>query len=62
MVIDAVVKEEKIAVSEKEVDEYLTEMANKYGVSEEEFINEIGGKEYLKYDLEVRKAVEIITK
>lgn len=62
LVIDAVVKEEKIAVSEKEVDEYLTEMANKYGVSEEEFINEIGGKEYLKYDLEVRKAVEIITK
>ena len=62
LVIDAVVKEEKIEVSEKEVDEYLTEMANKYGVSEEEFINEIGGKEYLKYDLEVRKAVEIITK
>lgn len=62
LVIEAVVKEEKISVTDKEVDEYLTEMATKYNVTEEEFINEIGGKEYLKYDLEVRKAVEIITK
>ena len=37
-------------------------MAEKYKVSEEEFLNQIGGKDFLKYDLEVRKALEIITK
>lgn len=62
LVIEAVAKEEKIEVTEKETDDYLKEMAEKYNVSEEEFIAEIGGKEFLKYDLEVRKAVEIITK
>lgn len=62
LVIEAVVKEEKIEVSEKETEEYLKEMSTKYNVSEEEFLKEIGGKEFLKYDLEVRKAVEIITK
>lgn len=62
LVIEAVVKEEKIEVSEKETEEYLKEMSTKYNVSEEEFLKEIGGKEFLKYDLEVRKAIEIITK
>ena len=41
---------------------YSKEMAEKYKVSEEEFLNQIGGKDFLKYDLEVRKALEIITK
>lgn len=62
LVIEAVAKEEKIKVSESELNEYLKEMADKYGVSEEEFIKEIGGKELLSYDLEVKKALEIITK
>ncbi len=62
LVIEEVVKKEKITVSSEEVDKYSKEMAQKYDVSEEEFLTQIGGKEYLKYDLEVRKAVEIITK
>ena len=37
-------------------------LAEKYKVSEEEFLSQIGGKDFLKYDLEVRKALEIITK
>ena len=37
-------------------------MATKYQVSEEDLLKEIGGKDFLKYDLEVRKALEIVTK
>lgn len=62
LVIEAVVKEEKIEVTEKEVNEYLSEMATKYGVSEEEFVSEIGGRNFLEYDLKLKKALEIITK
>ena len=62
LVIEQVVKAEDIKVNDKEVDDYSKEMANKYGVDESEFLSQIGGKEFLKYDLEVRKAIEIITK
>lgn len=62
LVIEAVAKEEKVEVTEKELDEYVTEMASKYGVEEKELLEQIGGKEVLKYDLEVKKALDIITK
>ena len=62
LVIEQVVKAEDIKVNDKEVDDYSKEMAKKYGVDESEFLSQIGGKEFLKYDLEVRKAIEIITK
>jgi len=60
--IEAVVKEEKIEVTDKEVEDYSKEMATKYQMEEKDFLEQIGGKDFLKYDLEVRKALEIITK
>ena len=62
LVIEEVAKEEKIEVSSKELDDYSKDMASKYGMEENEFLEQIGGKDFLKYDLEVRKALEIITK
>lgn len=62
LVIEEVVKAEEIKIEDKELDDYSKEMADKYGVSEEELLQNIGGKDFLKYDLEVRKALEIITK
>ncbi len=62
LVIEAVAKEEKVTVSEKELNDYSKEMANKYKMEEKEFLEQIGGKDFLKYDLEVKKALEIITK
>lgn len=62
LVIEEVVKAENIKIEDKELDDYSKEMAEKYGVSEEELLQNIGGKDFLRYDLEVRKALEIITK
>ena len=62
LVLEAVVKEENITVEDKELDDYTKEMASKYQISEEDLLKEIGGKDFLKYDLEVRKALEIVTK
>lgn len=62
LVLEAVVKEENITIDDKELDDYTKEMASKYKISEEDLIKEIGGKDFLKYDLEVRKALEIVTK
>lgn len=62
LVIEAVAKAEDIKVSDKELDDYSKEMATKYQMDEKTFLEQIGGKDFLKYDLEVRKALEIITK
>lgn len=62
LVIEEVVKAEKIKVDDKELNNYSKEMAEKYKMEEKEFLEQIGGKDFLKYDLEVRKALEIITK
>ncbi len=62
LVIEEVVKAEKIKIEAQELDDYSKEMADKYKMDEKEFLSQIGGKDFLKYDLEVRKALEIITK
>lgn len=62
VVIDAVAKEEKIEVTEKEVNEEVKKLAEKYNTTEEEFLKNIGSSDLIKYDLEMRKAIELITK
>lgn len=60
--LEEIIKVEKIEVTEEEVDNYIKELAGIYNVSEEDLVKEIGGKEYLKYDLKVKKALDIISK
>ena len=60
--IEAVVKAEDIKIEDKELEDYTKEMAERYNLKEEELVEQLGGKDFLKYDLEVRKALEIITK
>lgn len=61
LVLEQIVKEEGITVEESELNDYAKDMAKKYNVTEEVFLKEIGGLDFLKYDLEVRKALEIVT-
>lgn len=58
--LEEIVKVEKIEVSEKEIEEEIKNAASKYGMKEEEFVNAIGGSEMVKYDLTMRKALDII--
>ena len=60
--IEQIIKEEKIEVTEKEVEDYTKELAKRYQMTEEEFLKEIGDKEFIAYDLKVKKAMEVITK
>ncbi len=60
--LDEVAKKEDIKVTEKEVEEHANKEAEKYGVEKEEFLSYIGGMDVVKYDLRMRKAIEILTK
>lgn len=60
LMLEEIAKLEKVEVSDKEVDNELKDMAKKYQTTEEELIKMLGDKEMIKYDLEMRKTIEIL--
>ncbi len=51
---------EKVEVKDDEVDKEVDEMAKKYNMKKDEFIKAFGGKDMVKYDLEIRKIIELL--
>ena len=58
--LQAIIKEEKIKVSEADAKEEVEEMAKKYNMTNEDVMKSLGGIEAIKYDLQVRRAVDIM--
>ena len=58
--LEAVANEEKFEVTDKEAKEETKKMAQNYGITEEELLREFGGIEVVKYDIKMRKALDII--
>ncbi|MGM9876953.1 MAG: trigger factor [Bacilli bacterium] len=59
--LEAIVKEEKIEIADKEAKEELKKMADTYKMTEEELLKEFNDSlEVLKYDLAMRKAIELL--
>ena len=53
-------KEEKIEVASEDVDKEASDLASKYNMKKEEFLNLFGGLEMVEYDMKMRKAIEIL--
>ena len=49
---------EKIEIEEKEVEKEIDNLAEKYQVTREEFLEQFGGVEAVKYDLQMNKTIE----
>lgn len=61
LILEAIIKAEKITVSDDEVEEKIDEIAKKYNMTKEEVKKQYGENiDYIKYDLEVNKAFDII--
>ena len=58
--LNAIIKEEKIEVSDKELDNEIKDMAKKYGTTKEELLSSIGGKDAVRFDLMARRAIDIM--
>ena len=58
--LEAISEEEKIEVSDKEVEEDVERISAMYRVEKEEFIKMIGGTDMVQYDVKMRKALEIL--
>ena len=64
LMLEAVIKAEKIEATEEEIVEKLKEMAKSYGKSEDdkEFLENENVKKYIKNGLESEKALEFLVK
>ena len=56
--LEAIIKEEKIKVTDKQAEKEAKDLAEKYGMTSDAFLKELGGIEVLKYDLTMRKAID----
>lgn len=61
LIIEKIIEEEKIEVSDEEVDNKLEELAKKYNMAKEEVKKEYDNNlDYISFDLKVRKVFDII--
>ena len=60
LMLEEIAKLEKVEVTDEEVDKQVKELAEKYKMTEEELLKQFGDKEFVKYDLEVHKTVELL--
>ncbi len=61
LILEEIVKQENITVTEEEIDKKIDELATKYNMTKEEVKKEYGDNlDYIKFDLEVNKAFDII--
>lgn len=60
--LEAIADKEKIEVTDEEVNEEITKMAETYQMSKDELLEAIGGEEAVKYDVKMRKAIDVLKK
>ncbi len=60
LMLEEVMNQEKIEITDEEVEKEVEELATKYQMEKEDFLNEFGGKEMIHYDLEMRRVVELL--
>ena len=60
LMIEEIQQIEKIVVSDEDAEKEAEELAKKYQMDKEDFLNQFGGLEMVRYDLEVRKVIELL--
>ena len=60
LLLEEIKKSEKIEVTDEDAEKEAEELAAKYQMKKDEFLGLFGGIEMVKYDLEMRKALEVL--
>ena len=58
--LEAVADEEKFEISDKDAEKEAERLAENYGMTKEQLLSEFGGLEVVKYDMKMRKAIEVV--
>lgn len=60
LMLEEITTLEKIKVTEEDASKEAEELAKKYQMEKEKFLNQFGGLDMIKYDLEMRKTIELL--
>lgn len=60
LMLEEIMNLEKIEVSAEEAEKEAEELAKKYQMEKEEFLQQFGGIDMVQYDLEMRKTIELL--
>ena len=60
LLLEEITKLEKLEVSDEEAEKEAEDLATKYNMKKDEFLKLFGGIEMVKYDLEMRKAIDVL--
>ena len=60
LMLEEVMTQEKIEVTDEEAEKEAETLANKYNMEKEQFLSMFGGLDMIKYDLEMRKVIELL--
>ena len=62
LMLEEIAKVENIEIDDKEAKDESKKLAEKYQMKEDEFLSAFGGLDIVKYDMKMRKAMEILKK
>lgn len=62
LMLEEIANKENIEITDEEAEEEAKTLAEKYQMEKEEFLKLFGGLEMIKYDLQMRKAMEVLKK
>ena len=62
VILEKIIELEKIEVTKEEAEKEADDLAKRYAVSREEFFNMYGDIEMLKYELQIKKVFDMLTK
>lgn len=60
LMLEEIAKAEKIEITDKEAEEEAAKLADKYQMKKDEFLKMFGGLDMIKYDLQMRGAMEVL--
>ena len=60
LMLEEIMAKEEVKVSEEEASKEAEELAKKYQMKKDEFLDQFGGLELIQYDLEMRKVVDLL--
>ena len=62
LMLEEIANAEKIEITDEEAEKEADTLATKYQMEKEEFLKNFGGLEMIKYDLQMRQALEVLKK
>ncbi len=62
LMLEEIAKIENIEITDSEANEEMKKISKNYNMKEEELLNMFGGIEMIKYDLKMRRAIELLKK